>query len=179
MPDCPTFDRKSSCNYHSITIAPMKKTTFLLAGLLLACQSRGLAQMEKTLYQVFEVDSTKTVELDIVGIYEVHTWAGNSILVETNIQIWEASREILGFLIKDGRYDVAMDSSAGPTPREMKIFTKHKERKPIKRLDGQKCLEIATAKFFIPDTFFVSEDKKLLTRKEEKPKEAADSGGGK
>ncbi len=121
--------------------------------------------MEKTLYQVFEVDSAETVELTIEGIYEVHTWAGNSILVETNIQIWEASKEILGFLIKDGRYDVTTDSSAGPTPKEMKIFTKHKERKPIKRPDGQKCLEIATARFFIPDTFIVSEDKKLLTRK--------------
>lgn len=124
------------------------------------------AQMERTMYQVFEVDSAKTVELDIVGIYEIHTWAGSSILVETNIQIWDGSREILGFLIKDGRYDVAMDSTAGATPANMKIFTKNRERKPIKRPDGQKCLEIATAKIFIPDTFIVSEDKKLLTRKE-------------
>ncbi|MBP6812040.1 MAG: hypothetical protein KA138_11000 [Saprospiraceae bacterium] len=132
------------------------------------------AQMERTMYQVFEVDSAKTIALDIVGIYEVHTWAGSSVLVETNIQIWDASREILGFLIKDGRYDVSMDSSAGPTPTELKIFTKIKERKPIKRLDGQKCLEIATAKIFIPDTFIISEDKKLLTRKE---KPAETSGG--
>jgi hypothetical protein len=132
------------------------------------------AQMERTMYQVFECDSAETVSLDIVGIYEIHAWAGSSILVENNIQIWDASREILNFLIKDGRYDVTMDSSAGPTPREMKIFTKNKERKPIKRLDGQKCLEIATTKFFIPDTFIVSEDKKLLTRKE---KPAVSSGG--
>jgi hypothetical protein len=129
------------------------------------CQTAH-AQMERTMYQVFEVDSAKTVSLDIVGIYEIHTWAGSSILVENNIQIWDASREILNFLIKDGRYDVTMDSSAGPTPKEMKIFTRNKERKPIKRPDGQKCLEIATTKFIIPDTFTVSEDKKLLTRKE-------------
>ncbi len=130
------------------------------------------AQMERTMYQVFNVDSAKTISLDIVGIYEIHTWAGNSILVENNIQIWDASREILGFLIENGRYDIAMDSSAGPTPSEMKIFTKIKERKPIKRPDGQKCLEIATAKIFIPDTFMVSEDKRVLTRKEKVEKKA-------
>ncbi len=124
------------------------------------------AQMERTMYQVFNVDSAKTISLDIVGIYEIHTWAGNSILIENNIQIWDASREILGYLIKNGRYDVTMDSSAGPTPVEMKIYTKIKERKPIKRPDGQKCLEIATAKIFIPDVFLVSEDKRVLTRKE-------------
>lgn len=132
------------------------------------------AQMEKTLYQVVEVDSAQTVSLDIVGIYEIHSWAGSSILVESNIQIWDASREILGYLIKSGRYDIAIDSAAGPTPKEVKIFTKNRERKPIKRLDGQKCLEIATTKLFIPDTFIISEDKKSLIRRE---KPAETTGG--
>ena len=144
----------------------MKVLSLIPIMLLALLTSRANAQMERTMYQVFDVDSAKTVALDIVGIYEIHTWAGSSILVETNIQIWDGSREILGFLIKEGRYDVAMDSTAGPTPTEMKIFTKNKERKPIKRPDGQKCLEIATAKIFIPDTFIISEDKKLLTKKE-------------
>lgn len=134
------------------------------------------AQMERTMYQVFNVDSSKTVSLDITGVYEIHTWAGSSILVENNIQIWDASREILNYLIENGRYDVAMDSSSGPTPVEMKIFTKIKERKPIKRPDGKKCLELAVAKIFIPDTFIVSEDKKLLTRKEEEALEEATGG---
>jgi hypothetical protein len=141
----------------------MFRLIVFFSGLLMAAQAT--AQMERTMYQVFEVDSAKTISLDIAGIYEIHTWAGSSILVENNIQIWDASREILGFLIKDGRYDVTMDSSAGPMPKEMKIFTKHRERKPIKRPDGQKCLEIATTKFFIPDVFLVSDDKRLLTRK--------------
>ncbi len=144
----------------------MKVTHFISLLLLILLSGKVHAQMERTMYQVFDVDSAKTVDLDIVGIYEIHTWAGSSILIESNIQIWDASREILNFLIKDGRYNVAMDSSAGPTPAEMKVFTKYKQRKPIKRQDGQACLEIATTKIFIPDTFIISEDKKRLTRKE-------------
>ena len=92
------------------------------------------------MYQVFEVDSAQVVHLDVAGEYEILAWAGNSILVETNVQIWEASREILTHLIKSGRYDLTTDSSAAPNATEIRIFTKNLERKPIKRLDGQKCL---------------------------------------
>lgn len=121
--------------------------------------------MERTMYQVFEVDSAQVVKFEVAGEYSILEWAGNSILVETNVQIWDASREILAELIKIGRYDLATDSSATPNPKEVRIFTKNLERKPIKRIDGQKCLEIAVTKIFVPDTFYISEDKQRLTRK--------------
>lgn len=143
----------------------MKYLPSLLFLCLLACSSNVVAQMERTMYQVFEVDSAQTVKFEVAGEYQVLEWAGNSILIETNVQIWDASREILGYLIKDGRYDLATDSTAGPNPKHMRIFTKHLERKPIKRPDGQKCLEIAVTKIFVPDTFYISDDKQRLTRK--------------
>lgn len=123
------------------------------------------AQMERTMYQVFEVDSAQTVHFEVAGEYDVLPWAGNAILVETNVQIWDASREILAFFIKEGRYDLATDSTAGPHPKNVRIFTKNLERKPIKRKDGQKCLEIAVTKIFVPDIFYISNDKQRLTRK--------------
>lgn len=125
------------------------------------------AQMERTMYQVFEIDSAQVIDFEVMGEYEVIPWAGNSILVETNIQIWDASKEILAHLIKEGRYDLATDSTTGPHSREVRIFTKNTERKPIKRLDGQKCLEIPVTKIFVPDTFIIPNDKKRLTRKSE------------
>jgi hypothetical protein len=135
----------------------------LLACSLGACPVS--AQMERTMYQVFEVDSAQTVHFEVAGEYEVLSWAGNAILVETNVQIWDASREILAFFIKEGRYDLATDSTAGPHPKNVRIFTKNLERKPIKRKDGQKCLEIAVTKIFVPDIFYISNDKQRLTRK--------------
>jgi len=125
------------------------------------------AQMERTMYQVFEIDSAQVIDFEVKGEYEVIPWAGNSILVETNIQIWDASKEILAHLIKEGRYDLATDSTTGPNSREIRIFTKNTERKPIKRLDGQKCLEIPVTRIFVPDTFIIPNDKKRLTRKSE------------
>jgi hypothetical protein len=131
--------------------------------MMIACLSAFAlqAQMERTMYQVFEIDSIRFIELDIAGIYELETWAGSSILVETNIQISHASPEILDFLIKQGRYDVVADTLS---PSEFKIYTKIRDRKPIKTPAGE-CTEIATVRLFIPDTFVWMDDRKQLTRK--------------
>ncbi len=124
------------------------------------------AQMERTTYQTFEVDSARVITLDIMGEYEIKTWAGSNLLVETSIQIWDASKEILNFLISEGRYDLTTDSTADPHPKAIRIYTKNTTRKPVKRKDGGKSLEIVVTRLFIPDTYVISEDKKRLTRKE-------------
>ncbi len=134
---------------------------FLSVGLFLTTLVQ--AQMERTMYQVFEVDSVKTAQLEILDLYELHSWAGNSILVETNVQISNASPEILDYLIKNGRYDVKMDTVA---PGQVKIYTKIKDRKKVKTLAGE-CTELPMAKIFVPDTFLWSEDQKSIRRKGE------------
>ena len=136
------------------------RSLFVSLALLLACET-AYAQMERTMYQVFELDSAKVVDLDLAGIYELQVWAGSSILVETNIQISHASPEILDFLIKQGRYDVVADTISETVVR---IKTRIRDRKPIKSPDGE-CTEIATTKLFVPDTFIWTEDKKTLNRK--------------
>ena len=133
---------------------------FLTLGLLL--NTLAYAQMERTMYQVFDVDSVQTAQLDILDMYELHSWAGNSILVETNIQISNASPEILDYLIKNGRYDVRMDTVA---PGQVNIYTKLKDRKTVKTPAGE-CTELPMAQIFVPDTFLWSEDKKCIRRKE-------------
>lgn len=110
------------------------------------------AQMERTVYQVFEVDSVQTVTLDIVNFTypEIHIWAGNNILTEANIQIWDASPEIVKHLIENGRY--AFDSEK--TGDALHIFSKIRERADVK-LPGMrsKCVEQTTIKVFVPDIY--------------------------
>jgi hypothetical protein len=121
------------------------------------------AQMERTMYQVFEVDSFKFISLDLADIYDIEVWGGSSILIETNIQISHASPEILDFLIKEGRYDVKADTVS---PTELLLATKIRNRKPIKTPAGE-CTELPAAKIFVPDVFIWTDDKKTLTRKQE------------
>lgn len=120
------------------------------------------AQMTRTMYQVFEMDSVKRITLDLAGLYELHSWAGNTIMIENNIEISHASPEILDFLIKEGRYDVVSDTVS---ETERRIYTKIRDRKPIKTPAGE-CTEIATVKIFVPDTYLWSDDRTMLTRKE-------------
>lgn len=121
------------------------------------------AQMSRTIYQVFEVDSVKTVNLDIADVYDIYSWAGSTILIETNVQLSHGSPEILDYLIKEGRYDVDMDTTAMPSVR---IYTKMPDRKKkrVKTPDGE-ITELPEAKIFVPDSFIWTNDKKLMTRK--------------
>ena len=113
---------------------------------------RASAQMERTVYQVFEVDSIQTVTLDIVGFTypELHVWAGNSILTEANIQVWDASPEIVSYLIEKGRYAFESEKTADA----LRVFTKIRKREDIK-LPGmqKKCVEQTTIKVFVPDIY--------------------------
>lgn len=150
----PTFAPKN--------LLTMSYRLFLLLAFLGASRL-AQAQMERTIYQVFNVDSVQTVAFDIADVYDIYSWSGNSILIETNIKISFASPDILAYLIKEGRYDVAMDTLA---PAAVKIYTKIRDRKPVKTPAGE-CTEIPEAKIFVPDTFLWTDDKKSLTRKPE------------
>lgn len=119
---------------------------------LLLLHFQAFTQMERTVYQVFEVDSSQTITLDIVGFTypELHVWAGNSVLTEANIQIWDASPEIVNFLIEQGRYAFEKEQEGDL----LRIFTKIRKREDIK-LPGMhsKCVEQTTVKVFVPDIY--------------------------
>lgn len=121
-----------------------------ICALWFACSAS--AQMERTVYQVFEVDSVQTITLDIVNFTypELHIWAGNSVLTEANIQVWDASPEIVNDMIKEGRY--AFDSEkAGES---LRIFTKQRKREDVRRQSTpSKFVEQTTIKVFVPDIY--------------------------
>jgi hypothetical protein len=137
----------------------------LVFSILLCLGTPARAQMVRTLYQLFQVDSAQTLRLDISDIYEINTWAGNSVLVETTIKLGNGSPEILDYLIKKGRYDIAMDTVS---PTELRLYTKmpDRDKNKLKTPSGE-VTEIPEAKIFVPDSFIWTEDRKTLTRKQE------------
>lgn len=142
----------------------MTRRFLLLVILCGIFYSNSQAQMVRTLYQMFQADSVKTIHLEISDIYEIYTWAGNSVLIETTIKLGNGSKEILDFLIKNGRYDVAMDSTS---QEEIRLYTKMPDRNKNKlKTPAGEVTEIPEAKIFVPDSFIWTEDKKTLTRKE-------------
>ena len=124
----------------------------LLATFLFSAEKVN-AQMERTIYQTFEIDSAATVTLDLVGFTEVEVkaWAGNTILTEVNIQLWEASPDILNYFVENGRYKFGFEKKDD----KVSINTQVRERKVIKtKLSGPGgCQEIATLRIFVPDNY--------------------------
>lgn len=123
--------------------------------------STASAQLERTLYNIFEVDSVKNIEVDIFGAYELLDWAGNTILVETTVQISHASPAIMNFLIKEGRYELGLDTIS---EYDRKLYTRVKDRKRIKTPAGE-CTEIVQTKIYIPGYLAWTDDKKYIRRK--------------
>jgi hypothetical protein len=121
---------------------------FLLCCCFAAMLPFANAQMERTIYQVFPADSTPVISIDIPGTYEIVAWAGDNIMTETKIQVWNASPDIVKFLIENGRYHLVADTKE----QSLAIATKIKERKPIKTPRGE-CTEIITVKIFVPDMY--------------------------
>lgn len=118
------------------------------------------AQVKKIVHQSFEIEGIDNVKLDLAGDYEVVTWAGNSILIETNIELYSASRDIYNHFKKEGRYDVEADTSTNL----IVLKSLDKERKPIKTSKGE-CFEIVRVRILIPEDFNIL-DKTSLVRKE-------------
>lgn len=112
--------------------------------------------MERTVYQIFPVDSVRTIQLDIVGDYMLIPWAADNLLAETHIQLRDASPEILDYLIEKGRYAI----ENGLEGEALTLVSKDKERKTLKNKDGVWCEEVVEVKLFIPDFYTWPEGEK-------------------
>lgn len=84
-------------------------------------------------------------------------------LIETNIQLTNASPAIMNYLIKQGRYDFAIDTISD---KELKIYTRQQDRKKIKTPAGE-CTEIFVTKILVPEFMVWTDDRRTLKRKEE------------
>jgi hypothetical protein len=126
---------------------------FVTLALVVGSISVALAQMERTIYQTFEVDSAQTITLDLVGFthVQIEAWAGNTVLTEVNIQLWDASNDILNYFVEQGRYKFGFEKKGDVAT----VTTEVRERKVIRTRNGpvDGCLELSSVKIFVPDNY--------------------------
>lgn len=121
--------------------------------------STSNAQLEKVIHQTFEIGEANNIALDLVGTYEIEPWAGNNILTETKIQMFNASPAILNHFVKEKRYEIQVESEG----ISLKLISFDKERRAIKYKEGE-CSEIVNVRIFVPEDF-EKIDKSHLVRK--------------
>lgn len=138
----------------------LKNALFIISLLTV---SNAEAQLEKVMHQTFEVGTAEAISLDLVGEYSIEKWAGNTVMTETKVELYEASPAILNhFVNKANRYEVVADT----LHNQLQLSSLDKERKPI-RTKTQECPEIVHIRIFVPDTFEMTGDStRTLVRKE-------------
>lgn len=105
-------------------------------------------QLQKVFHQTFEIDTINQIHFDQLGEYKVESWAGNNIMTETKVKLYQASEGILDHLIEAGRYELEANAQG----ESVRLSAKDKLRRPIKTHKGE-CAEIVELRIFIPDSF--------------------------
>ena len=132
------------------------KQALLLAFCLFAFGQSASAQLEKILHQAFELNEVSSVSLNLHGEYEFEKWAGNAILVETHVQLYDASPSIFKHVLNHGRYML----KAKKEEQRIHIESKDLERKTIHK-NGNQCYEFVKVRILIPEDFEIVDQQNL------------------
>ncbi len=118
------------------------------------------AQLSKVIHQTFEIDSIDNLTINLVGEYELVKWAGNTILTETKVEIYNTTVGIFKFFIEEKkRYEIVADlNGANGT-----LFSFDSKRPTIKNnKTGEESYEMIKVKIFVPDDFNLEDPVNLV-----------------
>lgn len=150
-------------NYH-LKKRPLSKILFCMRAvftvLLTSLSFCAFAQLEKTIHQTFNVTDAKNIAINLPVDYELKSWPGDAVLVETNIKLDQANSAVMNFVVENGRYQVAFDSQSSGN---FAMTYKNPSRAKLKTKAGE-CIETITTRIFVPD-FFEIVNKNQLFRK--------------
>lgn len=133
--------------------------------LLVFTQLTVTAQLEKTIHQAFDIGDRNTVALDLYGEYSIEPWAGNNILIETNVLLYNSTSSVLKhFMEKDLRYNIDADTTVSET---LRLVSHDKKRISLRTKTGAESTEVITTKVFVPEDFVI-QDQRLLVREAKK-----------
>ncbi len=125
----------------------MSTSKILIVLFIIAFQSINLfSQIATTFHQSFTVnEDIPLIVIDLDYPVQVEEWAGNTILVETNVRLSNTSKQILDYYIKDGRYKVEQKDYSAAVEFGHKKMT----RKAIYTQNGP-CKEDVLVKIYTP-----------------------------
>ncbi len=132
----------------------------LLTATLLLNFTFARAQVEKTFFQTYNIgDSKDRITIQANDSYELRSWNGVQLMIETTARLDGGNMDLLGILIKDGRYNFDFEQRG-----EGLIFhSKLSVRPQIKNL-GQMCRETVKMLVFVPDEFLILSQTELIRR---------------
>lgn len=125
----------------------MQKNAILLVCAFSIYFTNLSAQVVRTVHQAFPMDKVYTqVHIDIGYPFKYEPWAGDYVLVETTINLNNATKSLMDFFQESGRYKVEQYKyQAGAGFRMKKMI-----RRPIQTSKGI-CEENVLIRLYVPE----------------------------
>ena len=128
----------------------MRNATLLAAFLLLA--TSVVAQVEKTFFQTFNIaDGTRHIHIETPDSFELRSWNGVQLMVETIVRLDGGTMDLLGFVIKDGRFSLDETNDSGNLN-----FKAHQPKRMLLKNQGTVCREKIKILMYVPEEFDVN-----------------------
>lgn len=118
--------------------------------LLFMAISPGLLWSQKRYmnHEVFPLDSVALIQLDLFGNYEVVRWEGSSLMIKTEVLLYNGSEAILQDYLKNNRYAYR----ALRTDSQLLLSSVDKQRINVRTSRGE-CYESVDTVVYIPTDF--------------------------
>ena len=109
------------------------------------------AQVEKTFFQIYDIkNGARRISIQSTDTYELRPWNGVQLMIETTARLDGGNMDLLGILIKDGRYNFEFEEGS----EDIVFHPKLKARPQIKHL-GQMCRETVKIFIYVPEEFVI------------------------
>lgn len=125
----------------------------ILLTICLLLTNWAFGQLQKTLHQSFVLpDSATTLRINLPAGDEVEIvkWAGNSIMTESQVQLYQSNKGLFEHFIEKGRYNYILQESG----TDLTMVGEDNKRLAIKTVNQEfPSTEIIEVRVFIPDAF--------------------------
>ncbi len=136
----------------------MNATKILIPFILFLFISLNInAQLRETFHDVYDLEEIETVELKVKGDVKFLKWKGTNLMMETIVELGNATRGILRYLIKKQRYELVSDSDGS----RLTVASFDQERKAVITQDGS-CDEYIGVIIYIPEDYEVHSDSLIV-----------------
>ena len=133
----------------------------ILLSFVFFVRTSGTAQIDKTYHQVLKLNEEEHVYLYLDDVYTLHSWAGTNVMMEAYIKYDIGNVDILNYFVRQGRYDLSVERSAG-----IAIFRTKSERfSPLQMKNGS-CKEFVKIDIYVPEDYIIKNNNELERKKD-------------
>ena len=114
--------------------------------------SSAFGQIERSIFEAFDLEEIKQIQINLLDSVKVEFWPGDNILVESNIAFYNGTKNIFEQLIRDGRYSIVENRASA----SLTLSDSGKTAKKIADKHGLICDETIERTIYIPEDFALS-----------------------